>query len=1134
MTITSIHINSSTSDLASTKVDVSFYDRDSLVAGPYQGLVPPQGHPSLSRIRWYMEEYLRYPDEAATEIAREYRAEFESGGTALFSHIFLENEPAREAYLRAAKALRSVQFEIGANGAAALDPVWEYLRDPERGWLALESRGIVRVSSPMKVPRAGKLPARVLFVISRPGQAQDVPFRSVARPSLEALWSMPDEFETIVLRPPTFEKLKETLALASIEGRPFDIVHFDGHGVFDDFDARAAGKPPIRSEGYVIFEGQTEGALGRYVGGKSLASELAAGGVRLLVLNACRSGYSGASDHFKTGGPVVPSLAAVVAAESPVAVVAMQWSVFVPTAQSFCESFYRSLARGQFLVDAVTNARLDLARSPGHVTMFGLRPMQDWPIAQIYDGGNFRVAPRDNSAARRIDRHPELQLPNPPESGFIGRDADLIRVDRAFDRSQAVQLIGEAGMGKSALAREFVDWYVRSNGLPHGSNRVLWSSFARAVRCPLFEDFASVFSGALRSRGMHPETILNKQQQMDLIVEELSTAPALWVWDNCESIRGPSDFHTLEEDGREYVRLLYSALASSRCKILLTTRRFEDWLAPESVQIALSPMDADEISILLARLMQSRAQSTDLKMDFRSLVTLSMGNPLVATALAALAARGSSADVASIMNEFGENDQLGDEAQRRLQVLKRCYDKTFSARERSQLCILAMFAGFVCCDVVGMMGLQLGDVPGLPPLQGMTADSAQKLLLRLAQTGLATQVVGNNFRLHPVLQAVIMSDFVAAFPEPKVAYAAFCTAMGIQAARYHQLREEGGRGVNANIMEEEANLWCVAERAGPSGCPTWASAAMYTLGPVYEELGWIERWTSLINKIAPLYMNPKTGEPHDVENEDWAQVVHARAQVALARDNVEEALRWQNRRWRFDVDRFGSRTDPAGLQALASSYGNIGNLQMRLGQPEAVASLSEAYRLALLADIPAVAAETALSLSTACVRSSAVPDFPRAREWALKSLSIRPVIDSVGRAKSLAQMGAVELEAAKANQPVINLAAARNYLESALALFPPSVPSLIAPSHASLGMVLARLDARDEAERSLRTAIGLFENLKDPLAAAELRMTLAKFLYQWDRSSEATQYVRAARATFLSLGATDEADAANSILAQIL
>ena len=69
------------------------------------------------------------------------------------------------------------------------------------------------------------------MVISRPAGAADVGYRMIARPLLERLEAVRGRVDLVVLRPPTLDALARTLAEAAAAGEPFQVVHFDGHGV---------------------------------------------------------------------------------------------------------------------------------------------------------------------------------------------------------------------------------------------------------------------------------------------------------------------------------------------------------------------------------------------------------------------------------------------------------------------------------------------------------------------------------------------------------------------------------------------------------------------------------------------------------------------------------------------------------------------------------------------------------------------------------------------------------------------------------------------------------------------------------------------------------------------------------------
>ena len=71
--------------------------------------------------------------------------------------------------------------------------------------------------------------------------------------------------ELVVLRPPTLQHLRDLLAAARAEGVPFQVVHFDGHGVLAGRPAGGAGWGPLMfqgpgPQGVLVFEKPGGGA----------------------------------------------------------------------------------------------------------------------------------------------------------------------------------------------------------------------------------------------------------------------------------------------------------------------------------------------------------------------------------------------------------------------------------------------------------------------------------------------------------------------------------------------------------------------------------------------------------------------------------------------------------------------------------------------------------------------------------------------------------------------------------------------------------------------------------------------------------------------------------------------------------
>ena len=143
-------------------------------------------------------------------------------------------------------------MEVDTDPAEAPGLPWELLRDPATGTaLALGAGTFVRThrqtAGQVNLPEAAGDELRVLLVICRPGGAGDVPFRSVASRLVRGGADRMEGLHLDVLRPATFARLAEVLHQAADAGRPYHVVHFDGHGTYTDLadlQRRRRRRPP--------------------------------------------------------------------------------------------------------------------------------------------------------------------------------------------------------------------------------------------------------------------------------------------------------------------------------------------------------------------------------------------------------------------------------------------------------------------------------------------------------------------------------------------------------------------------------------------------------------------------------------------------------------------------------------------------------------------------------------------------------------------------------------------------------------------------------------------------------------------------------------------------------------------------
>lgn len=277
-------------------------------------------------------------------IMSETEAAVQGVGVRMFEAMF--SGDVRTAYRTsaavAAERGKGVQLALRLNapGLAALP--WEALFDPEtQAYLCLKEPLVRHVPAPHSPPALSITPPlRVLGMISSPGglpaldvEAERDRLEEALRPHLDAgrveLHWLDDVSWTGV-----HDKLLE---------EEWHVLHFIGHGGYDT----------ETDEGVLAFVGRN----GRvdYVPASRLADLLdeAQPTPRLVVLNSCQSGASGTLDLFS-------GTAAALAHSGIHAVAAMQYSISDDAAIAFARGFYKALAHGRGIDEAVRSGRIGI------------------------------------------------------------------------------------------------------------------------------------------------------------------------------------------------------------------------------------------------------------------------------------------------------------------------------------------------------------------------------------------------------------------------------------------------------------------------------------------------------------------------------------------------------------------------------------------------------------------------------------------------------------------------------------------------------------------------------------------------------------------------------------------------------
>jgi tetratricopeptide (TPR) repeat protein len=559
-------------------------------AGESRPLAWPLDADALEDLRWYLEDYLRTPFGVYEDRGPGVAARLSEWGHAVFRVIFGPG-PARDAYQRMWARNAGLQVVFRSGSARWLGLPWELMRDPARELpLALDAgvAGIDRslaaaeLGASFDVAGSGRL--RVLMVISRPSGLADVGFRMIARPLLERLEAVRGQVELVVLRPPTLEALAGTLSHAEAAGEPFQVVHFDGHGVLQGRRAARSDAPgmykDIDPEGVLVF--QTADGGRDPVSASRVAQVLAAARVPIVVLNACQSGAVGKQLEAAVATRLLHGGAA--------SVVAMAYSVYAVAAAEFMTAFYERLFAGDTISAAVTAGRQRLFRHAGRPSPKGDLPLADWLVPVHYLRREVRlpglVTARPAGAPSLEEALNQLAGSGPgagealaPVGGFTGRDGLFYALETAARLQKVVLLCGPAGTGKTELAKAFGRWWQDTGGVER-PEWVFWHSFEPGLAS--FGLDAVIAEVGLAVFG--PDFArLDNTQRGGVVEGFLRDHRALLIWDNFESVRSiPASSEAmppLDEAGCQQLRgFLQTLAAGGHSAVLVTSRSDEPWL----------------------------------------------------------------------------------------------------------------------------------------------------------------------------------------------------------------------------------------------------------------------------------------------------------------------------------------------------------------------------------------------------------------------------------------------------------------------------------------------------------------------------------------------------------------------------
>ena len=616
--------------------------------------------------------------------------------------------------------------------------------------------------------------------------------------------------------------MRAELDRARQEQRPYHVVHFDGHGVYD----RTVGL------GGLCFEspddiGKLEKRSHVTVFTSELGPLLRDHRIPLVFLEACQTAQAEAASE---------SVASELLKVGVASVVAMSHSVLVETARRFVASFYQTLAAGKRVGDAMLAGQRELEGNKSRGRIFGLDELKlhDWFVPVLFqekdDPQLFKITPSKQTVA---DFQTALiarlgELPSVPQTGFIGRSRELLALQRLLRHDRYAVVRGQGGEGKTALAAEFARWMVRSQQMrraafvsveTHSNQLAVLDALGRQ----LVGDDYSVAAFDELEKAILP------------VERELREHTTLLVVDNMESILLPPYLETsealTEDAGRELKAILALCdrlLRAGDTRLVFTSR--EALPAPFDAQRnrrELHQLDREDAVKLVERALNAD-DSTGATLDaareaIESLVAAVHAHArtlsLLTSALRQDGVEKTRADLVKLMQEMDKRYPVGSPASREKSVFAsvELSLRRLSPANRERVRVLGVFHGGVDLDALrAMTEWEEADVGALA--------------VELIQTGLATPNRYNHLTLNPALCPYLRGQMDEA--ELETLTARWVAAMRAYASFLNQQESQNAEVAATLTVLELPNLFALldlVQRAGDAEATIDLATSLYSL-----------------------------------------------------------------------------------------------------------------------------------------------------------------------------------------------------------------------------------------------------------------------------------------------------------------
>ncbi len=746
-------------------------------------------------LEFYFEQWIRFPFDNQV-IAQRAAASVQTYGERLFEQIFADPDAYAEYKQACRSGLDQLQIEIEGNSPDFQSLHWEALKDPKQptplATEAIFTRKRFRAGGTTTIDLHPSPVINLLVVTARPDEEADVGYRTISRPLIEAIHRAQLRVKVEILRPGTFQALSEHL-----EGKSghYHIVHFDAHGglmTYDQFEAGVTkdrytyrarfGRPEMErysgQKAFLFLEGDTKGQADP-VEAEELAALLTAKGIPICILNACQSAKQvrGAMQNaeFKVQNSEAhpdpsdagtdllknteTSLGSRLMAAGVQMVVAMGYSVTVTAAALMMEKLYAELFAQKGIPEAIRLGRKELHnRKQRRVYFNQMVPLEDWLLPVVYANREVDLKLREFTPAEKAEyltQRAQRYRFEAPTYGFVGRDLEILKLEKGLLRHNVLLVQGMGGTGKTTLLNYLRDWWQTT----HFVKDVFYFGYDKA---------AYNLQYILRDIGkvLYPDPYafaafeaMPTAAQLEDVADHLRAQPYALMLDNLESVTGQALAiqNTLPEAEQAQLHRFLQRLVGGHTKVVLGSRSSEGWLADTYTHegqpnvYTLGGLDPEARTVLEERILAAQVRDLQriaaLRVDanFKRLLALLAGYPLAMEVVLANLAKQSPTEILAALNaaDVDLNVGGGDKTNNILKCVEYSHSNLSPQAQKLLVC-LAPFNGFIDRADLENYGKHLQQHE---PFQAYDFSQFDAAIQEAIQWGLLSPMDANNPRL---------------------------------------------------------------------------------------------------------------------------------------------------------------------------------------------------------------------------------------------------------------------------------------------------------------------------------------------------------------------------------------------------